>query len=389
MRGIQTRRGARQIIDNFIDTLPITAVACESRIPIRHGASVALHVTRHEEDALNEASTVTSWLRGRLRVVRGVMVAVLATTVASVAPAQSPAFPTKPVRLIVPFSPGGSSDMLARFVAKGLQERWKESVVVENKPGASGIIGTEFAAKAPADGYTVLFATISNLAVNPSLFEGRLPYDSVKSFAPVTLAASIPMLLVVNPAIGVTTPAELIARMKVPPPLNYGSGGNGTSQHLAMEMFKQRTGTQATHVPYKSSAPAMVDLLAGQVSLMFDNFNTALPHVKSGRIRTLGITTLKRSPQAPDIPTLAEQGVPGFEMGTWFAFVAPAGTPPDILRKINQDMVAVLTDPQANAVLVEQGMDVIASSPEQLGKHIQDEIAKWAAVVKAANIKVD
>jgi len=344
----------------------------------------------------SQMASLAEWLVNcRLSSVRALAVPIAATVfsaaLAAPATAQSNAlgFPSKPVRLIVPFSPGGASDILARFVAKGLTEKWKESVVVENRPGASGMIGTEMAAKAPADGYTLLFATISNLAVNPTLFEGRLPYDSVKSFAPLTLAASIPMLLVVNQNVAANSVPELVALMKTPPPLNYGSGGNGTSQHLAMEMFKQRTGVPATHVPYKSSAPAMVDLLGGQISLMFDNLNTALPHVKSGKLKAIAVTTAKRSPLVPNVPTVIEQGLSSYEMGTWFAFMAPAGTPLDIVRKINRDMVAVLTDPAANATLVEQGMEIIASSPEQLALHIRDEIAKWAAVVKTANIKVD
>lgn len=268
-------------------------------------------------------------------------------------------------------------------------DRWKQNVFVENQPGASAIVGTDRVAKSAPDGYTILFGTISNLGVNPTLFEGRLPYDPLRSFEPVTLAASIPLLLVVNESVPAKSVPEFVALTKARPDFNYGSGGNGSSQHLAMELLKQRAGFGLTHVPYRSSAPALVDLIAGQIQVMFDNLNTALPHVQSGKLRALAITGRARSAQAPDVPTMAEQGFPEVSIDTWFAFLAPAGTPPEIVAKIHADMVGVLAEGVVKDQLAGQGMDVIASSPAQLTAHMRDEIAKWGAVVRTGGIRVD
>ena len=319
---------------------------------------------------------------------RRFFISVVASGIASLpisALAQGTAYPSRPVRIIVPFTAGGSCDALARVVGQGLTQRWKQNVVVENIPGASAIVGTDRAAKSDPDGYTILFGTISNLAVNPSLYEGRLPYDPLRSFAAVTLAASVPLLLVVNERVPATSVGELIALTKTRQDLNYGSGGNGTSQHLAMELLKQSAGAALTHVPYRSSAPALTDLVSGQIQVMFDNLNTALPHVQSGKLRALAITSRTRARQAPDVPTITEQGFPAVEMGTWFAFLVPAGTPPEIIQKLNTDIVGVLTDPGVKAQLGDQGMEVIASVPDRLTAHIRDEIGRWDRVEDRRN----
>jgi tripartite-type tricarboxylate transporter receptor subunit TctC len=305
------------------------------------------------------------------------------------AAAQAPAYPAKPVRIINPFAPGGATDQLARLMAQKLSELWGQSVVVENRPGASGAIGLEAVAKSPPDGYTLAIATQTTHAANPALF-AKLPYDPVRDFAPLTLAGSTPLALMVQPSLPVTDVSGLIAHLRVNPgKLTYASGGNGTSQHLTMELMKSMTGTFVVHIPYKGAGPALVDFLGGQTSIMFDNLPTAMPHVKSGKVRALAVSTAKRSALAPELPTMAESGLAGFDLATWFAFFAPAATPKEITTKIAADMQRALAQPDVKERLLAAGVDVVGSTPEELARFQRAEMEKWARIVKDSGAKVD
>jgi tripartite-type tricarboxylate transporter receptor subunit TctC len=298
-------------------------------------------------------------------------------------------YPAKPVRIVNPFAPGGATDQLARLMAQKLTEGWGQSVVVENRPGASGAIGLEAVAKSPGDGYTLAIATQTTQAANPALY-AKLPYDPVRDFAPLTLAGSTPLALMVQPSLGVTDVAGLIAHMRANPgKLTYASGGNGTSQHLAMELFKSMTGTFVVHIPYKGAGPALVDFLGGQTNVMFDNLPTALPHVKSGKVRALAVSTAKRSALAPDLPTMAESGLAGFDLATWFAFYAPAATPKEVTGKVAGDMQRVLAQADVKDRLLGVGVDVVGSTPEELARFQRAEMEKWAKIVRDSGAKVD
>jgi tripartite-type tricarboxylate transporter receptor subunit TctC len=298
-------------------------------------------------------------------------------------------YPAKPVRIVNPFAPGGATDQLARLMAQKLTESWGQSVVVENRPGASGAIGLEAVAKSPPDGYTLAIATQTTHAANPALF-AKLPYDPVRDFAPLTLAGSTPLALMVQPALPATDVKGLVAYLKANPgKLTYASGGNGTSQHLSTELFKTMTGTFIVHIPYKGAGPALVDFLGGQTNIMFDNLPTALPHVKAGKVRALAVSSAKRSQLAPDLPTLAESGLAGFDLATWFAFFAPAATPKEIAAKIAADMQRVLAQPDVKERLLAVGVDVVGSTPEELARFQRAEMEKWAKIVKDSGAKVD
>ncbi|MDQ6618716.1 MAG: tripartite tricarboxylate transporter substrate binding protein [Pseudomonadota bacterium] len=311
----------------------------------------------------------------------------LATVGMSTAFAQ--AFPTKPVRVIVPYTPGGTTDLLARLVAAKLQERWGQPVVVENKPGANGMIGADLVAKAPPDGYTLGIASPGTHAANASLYK-NISYDTIKDFTPVTLAVSAPMLLVVHPSLKVNTVKELIALAKSKPgQISYASGGSGSSQHLAMEQFKLMAGVDMVHVPYKGSAASYSDLLGGTVTAEIDVLPTSLPHVKAGKLKALGTGSARRLAAAPDVPTIAEAGVPGYEATSWYGFVAPANLPKDLLNKISGDIIQVLKRPDVNETLAGAGVIVVASTPDEFGAFIKREMDKAAKVVTAANIKPD
>jgi tripartite-type tricarboxylate transporter receptor subunit TctC len=319
-------------------------------------------------------------------IVRAVVALVLAA-LAFGAAAQS--YPNKPVRIINPFAPGGATDQLARLVAQKLTELWGQSVVVENRPGASGAIGLEAVAKAPPDGYTLAIATQTTHAANPALF-AKLPYDPVRDFAPLTLAGSTPLALMVQPSLGVTDVSGLIAYLRANPgKLTYASGGNGTSQHLTMELLKSMTGTFVVHIPYKGAGPALADFLGGQTNIMFDNLPTAMPHVKSGKVRAIAVSTAKRSALAPELPTMAESGLAGFDLATWFAFFAPAATPKEITTKIAADMQRVLAQPDVKERLLAVGVDVVGSTPEELARFQRAEMEKWARIVRDSGAKVD
>jgi tripartite-type tricarboxylate transporter receptor subunit TctC len=299
------------------------------------------------------------------------------------------AWPAKPVRIVVPFPPGGTTDILARAAGLRMTEAWGQPVVIDNRPGAAGNIGAELVAKAPNDGYTMLMGTVGTHAINASLY-ARMPYDHVKDFAPVVLVAAVPNVLVVHPSVPANSVAELVAYGKANPgKLNFASSGSGTSIHLAGELFKVSTGLTMQHVPYKGSAPALTDLVGGQVQLMFDNLPSALPHIKAGRLRALAVTTAARAPALPEVPTVAESGLPGFEASSWFGLLAPAGTPADVIAKVNGELARWIASPEAKERLLAQGANPAGGTPEDFARHIAAETAKWARVVKASGAKVD
>ncbi|HET8586015.1 MAG TPA: tripartite tricarboxylate transporter substrate binding protein [Casimicrobiaceae bacterium] len=319
------------------------------------------------------------------------LLAVLTATVSIVAtgPVLAADYPTKPIRIVVPFPPGGTTDILARAVAQKLSETWNQQVIVDNRPGAGGNIGADLVAKAAPDGYTLVMGTVGTHAINPNLYR-KMPYDHVKDFAPVILVAGVPNVLVVNPSLPVHTVHELIDYAKANPgKLNFASSGNGTSIHLSGELFKTMAGVQMTHVPYKGSAPALADLMGGQVQLMFDNLPSSLGLIKGGKLRAVAVTSTTRAAALPDVPTIAESGLPGFEASSWFGLLAPAGTPHDVVAKINGVVAAWLATPEAKDKLLAQGAIAAGGSPEAFAKHIDNETSKWAKVVKASGAHID
>ena len=298
-------------------------------------------------------------------------------------------FPSKPVRLVVPFPAGGPLDATGRLIAQRLSEAWGQSVVVDNRPGAGGNIGADLVAKSAPDGYTVVMGALSTHAVNPHLYT-KMPYDALKDFAPITNVAITPNVLVINPSLPVNSVRELIGYAKANPgKLSFGSGSNGSAGHLAGELLKLDTGIDMVHVPFKGAAPATQALLAGDTQLMFDNLANATPQVKAGRLKALAVTTAQRSRLAPDLPTMAEAGVPGFDISTWFGLLAPAGTPRDIVAKWNADVVRILNTPDVREKLLAQGAEPAPSTPEQFAQFIAQEYAKYGKIVKASGAKVD
>jgi tripartite-type tricarboxylate transporter receptor subunit TctC len=302
-------------------------------------------------------------------------------------PLAAAAFPVKPVRLIVPFPPGAFNDQLARTLSQKLGERWKQPVVVDNRPGASTVIGTDLAARAPADGHTLLIVSFA-FAVNPSLHRS-LPFDTGEDFTPVVLAAGTPNILVVHPGLPARSVKDLVQLARERPGrLDYATAGNGTSNHLCTELFKSLAGVDLVHVPYKGSAPAVTDLLGGQVQVMFDNAPNVLPHVRAGKLRALAVSTAARSAFAPDLPAVAET-VPGFDVEVWFGVVAPAGVPRQVIGRLNADINAVLALPEVKNRFAEQGVRVIGGSPESFGAYLQAQTRRWARVVKEAGLQVE
>jgi tripartite-type tricarboxylate transporter receptor subunit TctC len=290
---------------------------------------------------------------------------------------------------VVPFPPGGPLDVIGRLIAQKLTEAWGQTVVVDNRPGAGGNIGADIVAKSPPDGYAVVMGALSTHAVNPSLY-ARMPYDAVKDFAPITLVAVTPNVLVVNQSLPVNSVQELIAYAKANPgKLAFGSGSSGSAGHLAGELFKVDTGADMVHVPYKGGAPATQALLAGDTQLMFDNLANAMPQVKAGKLRALAVTTAQRSKLAPELPTMAEAGVPGFDISTWFGLLAPAGTPRDVIAKWNAEVVRILNTPEMRERLTAQGAEPAPTTPEQFAAFIAQELSKYARIVKASGAKVD
>ena len=309
---------------------------------------------------------------------------------ASHAGAQSTAtYPNRPVRLVIPFPPGGPLDIIGRLIAQKASEDWGQSVVVDNRPGAGGNIGADLVAKSPPDGYTIVMGALSTHAVNPSLY-AKMPYDAVKDFAPISLVAITPNVLVVNASLPVSSAKEFVAYAKANSgKLSFGSGSNGSAGHLAGELFKVDTGTDIVHVPYKGGAPATQALLAGDTQFMFDNLANAMPQVKAGKLKALAVTTAERSKLAPELPTMAEAGLPGFDISTWFGLLAPAGTPKDVIAKWNAEVVKILNSPDMRERLTAQGAEAAPTTPEQFAAFIQSEIPKYARIVKISGAKVD
>jgi tripartite-type tricarboxylate transporter receptor subunit TctC len=298
-------------------------------------------------------------------------------------------YPAKPIRYIVPFPPGGTTDILGRIVAQKLQESWGQAVVVENRPGAGGAVGAEATARSPADGYTIMGGTISTHAINASVY-AKLPYDPIKDFEAVTQLAQQPNMLVLHPSVPANNVAELIQLLKAnPDKYTYSTAGNGTSTHLAGELFKSMSGTRMTHVPYKGSAPAIAGAMGGQVSMSFDNISSAYPPAKAGKLRAIAVTTAKRSAIAPEVPTIAEAGLAGYELGSWHGVFAPAGTPKEILQKLNAAIVKAIHAPDVTERLAALGVEPVGSSVEEFAAFVRAEVPKWAKVVKDAGARVE
>ncbi len=302
------------------------------------------------------------------------------------------AFPSKPIKFIVPYPPGGPLDTIARLTGQLVSQRLGQPIIIDNKPGAGGNLGADFVAKSSPDGYTILMGAVATHAINPTLYK-KMPYDAAKDFAPITLLVSTPNVLVVNPSVKARTVTELIALAKREPgKLNFGSGSNGSAGHLAGELFKSIAGIDMTHVPYKGSAPALQDLLVGQIQLMFDNLASAMPQIKAGKLNALAVTTAKRSAFAPDLPTMAESGgaaLAGFDISTWFGVFAPAGTPKEIIAILNQEFNRAIRLAEVKEKLDGMGAEAIGTTPEAFATYIKTEASKYADVIKKSGAQVD
>jgi len=327
-------------------------------------------------------------MNARLDLLLRATVAAGALLAAPAAIAQSTPFPTRPIHIVVTFTTGGAPDILARLLGERMQATWGQPVIVDNRPGAGGNTGADSVAKAPPDGHTIVVGTVGTHAINGALYT-KMPYDMVKDFAPVTLLATTPNLLVVPNDVPAKTLPEFIALGKREGKMTFASSGAGTSIHVSGELFKTMTGIEMQHIPYKGRASAIPDLLGGRVTMMFDNMPSSLPLVREGKLRALGVTSAKRSPAAPDIPTIAEQGLPGFEAVSWFALFAPAGTPKAIVDKLQGEAKKILESPDIAKKLAEIGLEPVGSSPEELASYQRTEIVKWAKVVKDSGAKVE
>ncbi|MBK8742431.1 MAG: tripartite tricarboxylate transporter substrate binding protein [Betaproteobacteria bacterium] len=323
------------------------------------------------------------------RAIRLALLFLLLPLLAGAGPLFAQAYPAKPIKLVVPFPPGGPLDLAGRAIGQKLQEAWGQPVVIENRPGAGGNIGADAVAKSAPDGYTLVMGALSTHAVNPHLF-AKMPYDALKDFAPVTLVAVTPNVLVVNLAVPAANVRELVALAKASPgKLSFASGSNGSAGHLAGELFKTLAGIDIVHVPYKGGAPAMQDLLGGQVQFMFDNLANSTAQLKAGKLKAFAVTTARRSAFAPELPTMAEAGVPGFDISTWYGILAPAGTPPDIVKKLNAEIVRILATEDIRDKLKAQGAEPSPTSPEEFAAFIRAEWTKYAKIVKDSGAKVD
>jgi tripartite-type tricarboxylate transporter receptor subunit TctC len=315
----------------------------------------------------------------------GIALAVVLFAVPGAVTAQT--YPAKAIRLIVPSTPGGSVDTIARTLGPKLTERWGQQIIVDNRSGAGGAIAAELVARSAPDGYTLLIGTIASLGTNVSL-QKKLPYDPVKDFAPVTLVATQNLLLLVHPSVPAKSVRELVRLAKAQPgTLTFASAGNGTGSHLSGELFKMLAGIEMLHIPYKGVAPALVDVVSGQVSLTFPSILSSLPQMRAGRLRGLAVTGAKRSAAVPELPTMQEAGVNGYESATWYGIVAPTGTPQDVVMKLNAEIVAVLKQPEIRERLSREGADPVGSSPQEFGAFIRSEIEKWRKVIHAAGIQ--
>lgn len=318
------------------------------------------------------------------------LIALLGAIGSGVALAQTAAtFPAKPVRFIAPFPPGGSTDLLARLVAIKLTEAWGQQVTVENRGGAGGTIGVELAARAAPDGYTIVMGHVGTFGFNPTLYP-KLPYDAIRDFAPITVLATVPNGMAVHPSLPVKTARDFVALAKAKPgELLYASGGSGSASHLAGEYFKLLTKIDMVHVPYKGTGPAMISMISGQTTMTITGMVALMPHVKSNRLKLLGVATMKRLSIMPDIPTINESGVPGYDANQWYGVLTQAAVPRDIIAKLHADIVKVLARPDIKERLAADGAEAVANTPEQFAAHIKAEIARWAPVVKASGAKPD
>ena len=328
-------------------------------------------------------------MQNNIRTTRRLLLAIPMVLAAISAPVTfAQAFPSKPITLIVPFPPGGTTDVLARSLGEKLSQAIGQPVIVESKPGAGATIGADYVAKAKPDGYTLLMGAVHH-TIATSVFR-KLPYDFQKDLLPVTTVAMVPNVLVINASNPAKSVSELVAQAKSQPgKTSYGSNGNGTAQHLIGTQFENLTGAQILHVPYKGSGPLTTDLLGGQITMSFDTITPVLPHIKGGKLRALAVTTATRSPSLPDVPTLEEAGLKGFNIGTWFGVLAPAGTPKDIVAKLNTEMVKVIQSPDFKKRMAEIGANPIGNTPEQMATQVREETEKFAKLVKAANVTID
>ena len=324
----------------------------------------------------------------RFRYTKRLFLCTLALLVAPVlAIAQAGAYPSKPIRLLVGVPPGGTTDLVARLVGAQLSKQMGQAIIVDNRGGAGGNIAADAVAKSEPDGYTLFLGPVGTMTINPFVY-AKMPFDTMRDFAPISQLTSLPIVMVVNPSVPAKDLKEFILLAKSKPGyLSFASGGSGTQTHLAGEMLKAMTGIDMVHIPYKGTAPAMVDLLGGQVSAMFDQIATALPYIRSGKLVALGVTTAKRSSVAPEIPTLAEGGVQSYEATTWHGLLAPAGTPKDVILKLNAEVVKALRAPELLEKFKANGVDAVSSSPEQFGAMLQSELSRWRDAVKAAGVK--
>jgi tripartite-type tricarboxylate transporter receptor subunit TctC len=315
------------------------------------------------------------------------LVLVAATDIASIAWAQN--YPTKPVRIVVPFAPGGTTDILARLVGQRLSDALRQPVVIDNRPGANGALGTEFVAKSPPDGHTIVMGYLGAFAIGPSLY-AKLPYDPIRDFAPITLVASTTQALVIHPSLPARSTRELIALAKRQPgQISYASAGIGAPSHLAGELFKMMAGIDLVHVPYKGSGAAMNDLLGGHVAMSFGGLAAAMTQVKAQRLRVLGVAGAARSPAMPQVPTIAESGLPGYDVASWFGLLAPAATPREVVGRLNNEVVKILRTDEVRERLAADGAEVVANKPEEFAAYIKAELGKWGRVIKAAGIRAE
>jgi tripartite-type tricarboxylate transporter receptor subunit TctC len=298
-------------------------------------------------------------------------------------------YPGKPIRFVIPYPPGGASDVTARLLGVKMTETWGQQVVIDNRPGANGIIALELVAKAPSDGYTILMANLGPNAINPAVYS-KLPYDAEKSFATVTLTTIVPQVIVANAGIGVTGLAQMIAAAKAKPgQFKYGNGGNGSANHLAMEMLKGMAGVDIIAVPYKGDAPALADVMGGQIQFALPTVLAAITHIKAGRLKAVAVTPKKRVPSLPEVATVAESGFPDYESVSWGGVMAPAGTPKAVIDRLNTEILRILKLPDIRDKLSALGADIVGSTPEEFAKYLRDEITKWRRVAKQANVRLD